>query len=332
MNTDMTLEEIRDLAYSALATNGCDDPNASALADTVSRAERDGSHSHGLFRVPGYVASLRSGKVDGGASPEISNPTPALVAVDGRRGFAPYALEKGLPVLAEAANETGIAVMRLNNIFHFAALWPEVEALSDRNLVALAVTSTNPMIAPVGTKEALIGTNPIAFSWPRPGRSPFVFDMATARLARGDVMLAARDGHEVPEGTGLGPDGEPTTDPEAILKGVQLPFGGYKGSAIAIMVELLAAGLTGDNFSYRVGETDNRDGGPPKGGELVVAFDPSVLAGPGWDEHAEGFFARLENLEGVRLPGARRHRNRKDQGKRGINTELLETIRGLVRD
>ena len=333
MTVDMTLEEIRDLAYSALAANGCDDANASAVADTVARAERDGSHSHGLFRIPGYVASLRSGKVDGKASPAVESPAASVVAVDGRRGFAPLSLAEGLPVLAEAAGRTGVAAMKLVNIYHFAALWPEVEALSERDLVAVACTTTNPMVAPSGAREALLGTNPIAFSWPRPGRAPLVVDMATARIARGEVMLASREGHAVPGDAGLNAEGKPTTDPDAILKGgVQLPFGGYKGSAVALMVELLAAGLTGDHFSYRVGETDIGDGGPPGGGELVLAFDPSLLAGPDWAGHAEGFFSRLEALEGVRMPGARRHTNRLDEGPRAVNAELVDTIRGLVKD
>merc|ERR1712138_88369 len=108
------------------------------------------------------------------------------------------------------------------------------------------------------------------------GNNPVVFDMATATMAKGEVMIAARDGHELPNGVGLGPDGKPSNDPKEILKGVLLPFGGYKGSAISLMVELFAAGLTGDNFSYEAGETDNNDGGPPKGGELIIAINPKL--------------------------------------------------------
>lgn len=327
--TELTLEEIGALASAALTANGASSAHADAVASTVMRAERDGSASHGLFRLPGYVASLRSGKVDGQAEPGITRLTPAVVAVDGAMGFAPLALKRGLPVLAEAAAELGVAVMRLNNIFHFAALWPEVEALAEHQLAAIACTAATPMIAPAGSTTALLGTNPIAFAWPRPGQSPLVFDMATARLARGDVMIAARDGHTLPDGTGLGPDGAPTNDPAKVLEGVQLPFGGYKGSAIALMVELLSAGLTGDCFSYQAGAIDNRDGGPPKGGELVVAFSPALLAGPGWADHSAAFFDQLEALDGVRLPGARRHRNRLDQGPRALNAELVETVRGL---
>ena len=139
--------------------------------------------------------------------------------------------------------------MRVINSFHFAALWPETEFLAEHGLVGLACTAFKPSVAPAGARQAFFGTNPLSFAWPRPDAAPLVFDMATATLAKGDVQIAARDGKTVPLGTGLGPDGEPTQDPAAILKGVLLPFGGYKGSAIALMVELLAAGLTGDYFS-----------------------------------------------------------------------------------
>ena len=186
------------------------------------------------------------------------------------------------------------------------------------------------MVAPAGSKEALFGTNPISFAWPRPGHDPVVYDMATAAMAMGDVQIAARDGHDVPLGTGLDADGNPSTDPAAITKGVLLPFGGYKGSAIALMVELLAAGLTGEQFSYEARETDNKDGGPPRGGEMIIGMSPDIIAGADWQKHVEAFMEKMSSLNGVRMPGARRHKNRLDTGPRQINSTLLDTINGLL--
>ena len=326
----LTLEEIHSLAHDAMTANGCDEANAGALADTVMRAERDGSHSHGLFRVPGYVSALRSGKVDGKAKPSVSKKTASVIQVDGGGCFAPLAQAIGLPVLAEAAAETGVAALSLVNVHHFAALWPETEFLADRGLVGIACTAYMPIVAPTGSTEKLFGTNPISFAWPRPGKMPVCFDMATAAMAMGDIQIAARDGKEVPPGTGLDSDGNATTDPAKIAAGVILPFGGYKGSAIALMVELLAAGLTGDQFSYEAEENDNGDGGPPKGGEMVIALSPALIAGDGWEAHVEAFMERLKGHDGVRVPGERRHRNRLDTGPRSINKELVETIRGLI--
>lgn len=325
----MSLDDIYALAQQVLSSAGCDADNAAAIASTVARAERDGSASHGLFRIPGYVASLRSGKVSGEASPVVSSDLSCIIEVDAQMGYAPLALERGLPALAKAASTHGVAVMKVINSFHFAALWPETEYLAEQGLVGLACTAYKPSVAPAGSTEPFFGTNPISFAWPRPGHAPVVYDMATATLAKGDVQIAARDGHDVPLGTGLGPDGQPTTDPAEILKGVMLPFGGYKGSAIALMVELLCSGLTGDYFSYEAEVHDVVDGGPAKGGEFILAMSPKLIAGDGWETHCEAFFDKLGALDGVRLPGARRHNNRKDDGPRALNSSLLEKIRAL---
>ena len=308
----LTVEQIYDLAFNVLSKFGCNKENANAIATTVATAERDGSLSHGLFRIPGYVASLKSGKVNGEAEPKITSSLPTVITVDGNLGYAPYSLEKSLPVLSEAALKHGIAVMRLINSFHFAALWPETEYLAERGLSGIACTVYKPSVAPAGATEPFFGTNPISFAWPRKNSTPLVFDMATSTLAMGDVQIAARDGHSVPHGTGLGPDGNPSDDPKEILKGVLLPFGGYKGSAISMMIELFSAGLTGDNFSFEAAKTDNNDGGPAKGGELVLAINPELIAGPDWDSHSEGFFKEIKQLKGIRLPGERRHQNRLD--------------------
>lgn len=329
--TELSLDEIHALAYDCLTINGADHENASALANTIMTAERDGSVSHGLFRLPAYVASLRSGKVNGKARPKATTATPALVRLHGDNGYAPMAHQVGIPLLIEAARTSGVGLLAISHVHHMAALWPEVEALAEADLVGLACTAYMPMVAPAGATSALFGTNPIAFAWPRPGQSPVVYDMATASMAMGEVQVAAREGHDVPPGTGLDKDGQPTTDPAAIADGgVLLPFGGYKGSAIAMMVELLAAGLVGENFSFEAREGDNGDGGPPQGGQFILAMSPEIVAGSGWEDHCEGFFARLTGLEGVRLPGERRHKNRLSDAPRAINTPLVEKIRGLM--
>ena len=327
---EISLKEIYDLAFEVFTKNGCNKNNAIALSKTVHDAERDGSLSHGLFRIPGYIASLKSGKVKGDAEPKIDKSLPSIISIDGNFGFTPYSLEKGLPILSDAAEKLGIAIMKITNTFHFAALWPETEFLANRNLVGIACTAAKPMVAPAGAKQAFFGTNPISFAWPRTAKPPIVFDMATSRLAMGDVQIAARDGHQLPEGTGLGPDGKASNDPKEVIKGVLLPFGGYKGSAISLMVELLSAGLTGDNFSYEAGEKDNNDGGPPKGGELIIAINPKLVAGINWEDHTSEFLDKLTKLEGIRIPGERRHRNRLNTDSRKINKEMLKKVRKLL--
>jgi delta1-piperideine-2-carboxylate reductase len=326
----LSLNEIGELATRVFSKYGCDEPNTRALVRTIVTAERDGSQSHGLFRVPGYVASLRSGKVNGKASPMVTHKTPVIVSAHGDNGYAPLAIERGVPLLAEAANKLGVAVMALTHTHHFAALWPETEQIAHRGLIGLACTCYMPFMAPHGGNKPLFGTNPIAFAWPRPGKDPMVIDMATAAMALGEIQIAAREGHPVPPGTGLDARGEPTTDPNEIVKGMLLPFGGYKGSAIALMVELLSAGAVGDRFSFEAAEADNKDGGPARGGEFMLAISPELLAGSDWAQHCEAFFRRFEAIEGARLPGSRRHRNRLSNAPRNINADLVAGIRALL--
>ena len=154
--------------------------------------------------------------------------------------------------------------------------------------------------------------------------------MATASMAMGEVQVAMRDGHKVPMGTGLNKEGELTSSPAEIVDGgMLLPFGGYKGSAISMMIELLAAGMVGDLFSFEAKVEDNNDGGPARGGEFIMAMSPELIAGKNWADHSEEFFKQMLSLEGVRLPGQRRHKNRESREPRPINKELVDKIREL---
>ena len=329
--TSLQLNEIYDLAFSVLKKHGCDELNAEAVAATVMNAERDGSVSHGLFRIPGYIASLRSKKVKGNSRPSNKFLTQNAIRVEGDFGFAPMAIKVGVPKLIETVNKHGVGVLTITNTHHFAALWHETETLAENNLIGIACTAYKPSVAPAGAKKPLFGTNPISFAWPRKNNTPVVYDMATSTMAMGEVQVAARDGHKVPYGTGLNKEGEKTDDPSQIANGgVLLTFGDYKGSAIAMMIELLAAGLVGDLFSFEAKEEDNNDGGPARGGEFIMALSPELIAGKNWNEHAEKFFEQMKSLDGVRLPGERRHKNRENKGPRNINSELVTKINNLL--
>ena len=326
----LSLHEIYDLAKKTLLANDCDEETSSILSDLIMKAERDGSLSHGLFRLPAYVTGLKSGKINGKGKPEVKKISPSVIKVLGNNCLAPIVLNKGIPELIKAAKENGVAVLAINNSHHMAAMWHETEMIAEQGLVAFACTSYKPAVAPAGATKPLFGTNPISFAWPRPGKTPVVYDMATASMALGEVQVAKREGHKVPIGTGLNKDGKETTDPGEIADGgVLLPFGGYKGSGIAMMVELLAGALVGDNFSYETAAKDNNDGGPPSGGEFILAISPEKLSENDWNKHSDEFFDKMKALDGVRLPGERRHKNRLDKGPRNINEELVNKIKSL---
>jgi len=326
------LDAVHDLSKTCLKTHGCDDENATAIADTITAAERDGATSHGLFRLPGYVAALKSGKVNGAARPTMRALSPGVLQMNGDGGFAPFAHQQSRDAFSECTRSQGIAALAIINTYHFSALWAEVEPLAAQGLCVFAFTAFKPAVAPAGGSKPLFGTNPMAFGWPRPEGLPVVFDQASAAMAKGEVMIAARDGHELPLGVGVDEDGNPTTDPDAILKGSLLPFGGHKGSCIAMMVELLVAGLIGEAFSFEAAQYDNNDGGPPQGGELMIAMDPGRFGdADGWAQHAEALFQQMMVQEGVRLPADRRYGNRQRTVRDGITIpeSLHATIMGL---
>ena len=151
--TSLTLKEIHDLAKKTLLANTCDDETASILADLIMKAERDGSLSHGLFRLPAYVSGLKSGKINGKARPEVKKISPSIIKILGNNAFAPMSLKVGLPELIKLAKETGVAVLAITNSHHMAAMWPETEAIAEAGLVGFACTSYKPMVAPAGAKK-----------------------------------------------------------------------------------------------------------------------------------------------------------------------------------
>jgi delta1-piperideine-2-carboxylate reductase len=316
----LSLTEAHELAMKCLFANGCDNKNATAIADRMIQAEGDLCHSHGLFRLPWYCKALKSGRANGKAQPRVEQLAPAVIRVDGDGGFAPLGQAIAHQPLVDCARQNGIASLALVNMFHIAAMWPEVEKLAMDGLCAFAFTASYPYVAPAGGIKPLYGTNPMGFAWPRKDKPPLVFDQASSSMARGEIEICARDGLLVPDTAGIGPNGEPSTDPNVILQGAQLGFGGYKGASLALMVELLAGAMIGEFLSIESLQDDDGKGGPPKGGELMIAMDPARHGDPDrFLLHGETLFEAILAQEGTRLPGSRRFENRSKTVETGIN-------------
>lgn len=309
----LTIDECESLVSRILIRAGFSIGHTQSLTATVVAGERDHCPSHGLYRTLVCVHSLRSGKVDGHAEPEVHDDAPGIVRVDARGGYSPLAFNKGLPHLFRKARDHGLAAMVINRCLHFSALWPEVEQIAEAGLVALACNPSHAWVAPAGGKIPLLGTNPFAFGWPRPGAHPYVFDFATSAVARGEIELRARAGEPIPEGWGVDAAGLPATDPSAVFDGgAMLTFGGHKGSALSTMIELIAGPLIGDLTSLESLQHDAGAGASPYHGELIIAMDPAHFAGGDPLPH----LARAETLlnafaaSGARLPSQRRYEAR----------------------
>jgi (2R)-3-sulfolactate dehydrogenase (NADP+) len=304
---------------------------ARSVARALIAAELDGLKGHGLSRVPMYAKQAKVRKINGAAMPVVTRPRPGLITVDAANGFAFPALELAEAALPEAARSQGIAAAAIRRSNHCGAAGHPVERLADKGLVAMMLVNTPGAMAPWGGSRAVFGTNPIAFACPLPGRPPLVIDMSLSKVARGNVMTAKQRGEQIPEGWALDERGKPTTDPDAALSGTMVPMGDAKGTMLALMVELLAAGLTGANFAAEASSYLDADGAPPGTGQLIMAFDPAAFGGDAPSRF--GLLARsIEAQPGTRLPGTRRLAAREKAKTAGVITisdALMAEIEGV---
>ncbi|WP_347505271.1 Ldh family oxidoreductase [Pseudomonas anguilliseptica] len=323
----LTLEQAEELAQAILRRHGFSEAYVRAIGATLLAGERDGCTSHGLWRLLGIVQTLRAGKVEPCAEPQVHDQAPGVVRVDARGGFSQLAFAAGLPLLADKARANGIAALAINHCVHFSALWVELEALTELGLVALACNPTQAYVAPAGGSRPLFGTNPIAFGWPRAGQAPFIFDFATSAIARGDIELHRRSGEPLPPGWGIDRHGQPCSDAGEVLdQGAMLTFGGHKGSALSAMIELIAGPLIGDLTSLESSAHDAGSKALPYHGELLIALDPQRFLGDQAARHlarAEALFMAMQE-QGARLPSQRRYAARAHSLTHGV--EITQTL------
>ncbi|WP_062209950.1 Ldh family oxidoreductase [Aureimonas sp. AU12] len=328
--------ELAERLACILERHGCSPEVARLLAENCAAAERDGAHSHGLFRMKGYVSTLRSaGWVDGHAVPVVEDAAPAFLRIDARGGFTVPALAAGRAQALAKARANGIAVVAIRNSHHLGALSLDVEPFADEGLVAISVINSMKAVVPHGGHTAVFGTNPIAFATPRAGGPPLVFDMATSGMANGDVQIAAREDRALPEGNGVDRDGRPTTDAKAVLDGgALLAFGGHKGAALSLMVEVLCAALGGGKFSHEVDLADHPGAVTPHTGQTFILIDPQAGRGalPDFATRVEALLAEVAAAGQDRLPGDRRHAARARSLAMGIpvSAEMMTVLGELA--
>ena len=326
----ISLADAQALATAALVAAGTSPGNAADVARALVAAEADGQPGHGLSRVPAYAAQVRAGKVAGEVEPVIVELGPAALRVDAADGFAYPAIARGLPRAGGMARAMGVAAMAVANSHHFGMAGYHVEGPAARGLVVLAFGNSPAAIAPWGGTRGVFGTNPIAFACPRlRGEPPLVIDLSLSKVARGKVMLAAQRGEEIPEGWALDAEGRPTRDAKAALAGTMLPMGDAKGSALVLMVEILAAALTGSSFGHEASSFFDAEGGPPRVVQVFVLIAPARFGGDGFGARVDALCAAILAQPGTRVPGMRRLELRARAAREGI--EIPDALHGQLR-
>ena len=329
---ELSLPEIEALTVRCLVAAGASEANAVHVAANITAAEAAGVTSHGLTWVPVFAEHLGWGKVDGKAVPTVTQVSPSGLVVDARSGFAQAAIAVGAERLIPIAKENGIAAMAVRNSGNCLLVGHYVEQIAKADLVAFAFVAAPKSMAPWGGAKAVFGTNPVAFAWPRKGTSPMVLDMASSRIARGEIRLAAEEGREIPLGWALDADGEATTDPKTALAGTVLPFAEHKGYGIALMVDLMASAMTGSNFSHEAGAFLGDDRRPPGTGQFFIALSPQTFGGEAALDRAERLFEVITEQPGVQLPGDRRLAARARCAREAIavSQELFDKLMVIV--
>ena len=319
MTITLSLSDVEELTLRALGACNTSDANARSVAASVVASEADGIHSHGLARLPTYCEHARCGKIDGQAVPEMEEVAAAGLKVDARDGFAHPAIDLGLPALTALAKAKGLAAMAVTNSYNCGVCGYHVERIAEAGLIALGYVNAPASIAPWGGKQAVFGTNPMSFAVPRPGAPPLVIDQSSSVIARSEVIIHADTGEAIPEGWALDKAGKPTTDPKAALaRGTMVPSGQYKGASLALIVEVMAAALTGSSLSIQASSFADNAGGSPRTGQFFIAIDPLPFAGAGFAAGIEQLLLAMTDQEGVRLPGDRRRANRTSAAQEGI--------------
>ncbi|PIE55802.1 MAG: sulfolactate dehydrogenase [Desulfobulbus propionicus] len=313
------VKDIHQLVVKALTNHKTASEHADQIADALVAAEIDGQKGHGLSRLPSYCEQAASGKVNGFISPVVSQVATAAIVVDARYGFAYPALARAVDEMVKLTPKTGIAVAAVKNSHHCGMAGYHVEKLARKGLVGLLFANTPKAIAPWGGQRGIFGTNPIALAVPRQSREPMVIDLALSKVARGKIMIAARDNKEIPEGWALDATGQSTTDPKAALAGTMAPIGGAKGAALVLIVEILAAALTASNFGFEATSFFEADGKSPGVGQLLVAFAPEPLSGGQFSIKVESLFKEILSQGNTRLPGERKLTLRQAAAQKGIS-------------
>ena len=307
----LTLDDAHRLADDVLRAHEVSDANREILVGLILQAEADGSRSHGLMRLPDYCASIRSKWLAPRAAPTIHQAGGAFISADCHNGFTQVASALARETLAATARRLGMAALTVRNGHHIGALWCDIEPLVHAGLVAFNFVNSRCRLAPYGSSRKLLGTNAMAFAVPDGKGGAITWDQASSVMSLGDIKLHAAAGKPVPDGVGLDAQGRPTREPRDILAaGAVLPFGGHKGSSIALTVEVMAAALTGGNFGFEDDSPAFPGAASSNAGQFLLAIDPLAAGQQDFMARMRGLLRHLREDQAVRLPGDRRAERR----------------------
>lgn len=331
---NITAEQEKAIIMEILTKMKVPTEDAEIVADVTLDANLKGFSSHGLGRFPQYVKGLKAGTIKYPAEIVVEKETPAMALINGNHKFGHVVAYKGMEIAIQKAKNTGIGIVGIHDSNHFgvAGYYSDMAVMED--MIGLVFANTEPAVAPIGGKEPILGTNPIAIGIPS-NKNYVSVDMATSASARGKLLEAMRKGQEIPENVALDDEGNPTIDPECALRGSILPFGAHKGYALAFMIEILAGPLVRAASGKAVRGTANPEEMCTKG-DLMIVIDPSKFVDlDDFKEEVDEFVAEIKDSgENIFIPGDMEVRNVNKAKEEGISLDdtLYEQLKEIADD
>jgi LDH2 family malate/lactate/ureidoglycolate dehydrogenase len=261
--------------------------DAALVADSLVVADLRGVHSHGVLRVPEYVRKLTADGVDPRGRPAVVRELGACLVVDGGNSMGQIGAGFAMDRAIERARAAGIAAVAVRGSNHCGAMAYYAMRALPEDMIGLATTNALPTMAPWGGAERLLGINPLAVAVPAATERPIVYDAAFSATAHGKVRVYRQKGLALPEGWALDREGRPTTDPAAALDGLLQPIGGFKGTALAMLMGILSSMLSGAAYGTELGSMED---GPRAGqdGHFLAAISVGAF------EDVDRFKARVD--------------------------------------
>ncbi|MGV7223001.1 MAG: Ldh family oxidoreductase [Nitrospinales bacterium] len=337
MDVSIQPKELLKLAQTIFISKGVSEQEAMLVSDMLVEANLRGHDSHGVIRIPKWSTGLEAGAINPIAKVQTFQETAASALLDGGSGLGPVVGHKASDMVIHKAKSLGIGIVVVRKASHIGMLGYYTEYMAKRGVIGICMTNSESGVAPFGTADKILGTNPLSIGVPT-RTWPMILDMSTSVVARGKIVVALEGGEKIPLGWALNKNGDPTTDPKEALEGVLLPFGGMKGSGLAIMVDILSGALAGQAVGRNVkGTFDMKYEGTK--GDMFMAIEPSVFI------DLERFLDTVESLKSqikgakkakgvdkILLPGEYEYLKRKKRLKDGIpiNEELLTILTGLT--
>ena len=316
-------KKLKKILTKIFINHGLSQNHANISSNALINAELVGAHTHGLARLKMYCDRINKKVINPKAKIKIKKISQSISQVDANSSIGFVAADIGIKEAIKNAKKTGIGLVGIKNSGHYGLSGYYAEQAVKKNLIVFCFTNAPPAIAPHGSKKKLFGTNPICFGSPTTSKVPFILDTSVSEINRGKIRVAAKTGKKIPVGVALDKFGKPTTDAKKALLGVQLPLGGFRGSGLAWMIDILSGVMTGANHGGKVKDPFDDFSGPQNVGHMFIAIKPNLFVGNFSQRIKENIkrVKRLPKIKGVKeilYPG----QNKFKRFKKNLNKKI----------